>query len=244
MKSLPTLSEYYENRWQEWQGSNLRPPVLETERTRGPVWLRVLFCARFQRVGHILSVRLVPSRDALYPAVPIREVSREVSGERMSPPLLQSLFGFLAAAIGWLTLEFLGRPLRRFFDLRGETVELLTRIANVRAPKSHIAEAFHPQMSTVVTRHRVETLLPELTASEIDALANARKDLRTLASKFRAFALNETVACKVAGMLGYDADLAGRGLIGLSNRIDTYGVERTELKKMVSKALQFAEFDI
>jgi hypothetical protein len=37
----------------------------------------------------------------------------------------QSILGFAAAAIGWITLEFLGRPLRRFFGLRGETVELL-----------------------------------------------------------------------------------------------------------------------
>jgi hypothetical protein len=152
---------------------------------------------------------------------------------KMIMVVLQSLFGFAAAAIGWLTLEFLGRPLRRFFDLRGDTVELLTRIANVRAAYSH----FHEEL-------RIASMTPELTSGEIEALANAQKDIRTLASKFRAFALNETLASKAVVRLGYDPYSAAQGLIGLSNTIDTYGKDRNEQKKTVSEALKFKPFDL
>jgi|SRR4051795_10612651 hypothetical protein len=141
--------------------------------------------------------------------------------------MLQSLFGFLAAAIGWLTLEFLGRPLRRFFDLRGEMVELLTRIANVRAAHNDI-----------------NPLTTELTDQEMEALTKARMDVRALASKFRAFALNETLASSAAIWLGYNAYAAGQNLIGLSNTIDTYGADRADLKAAVSVALKFKRFDL
>jgi hypothetical protein len=72
--------------------------------------------------------------------------------------VIQALSGFVAAAVGWLTLEFLGRPLRKFFDLRGETVELLTRIANVRAAYTE----FHDEISERVVFPRRETSGSEL----------------------------------------------------------------------------------
>jgi hypothetical protein len=157
----------------------------------------------------------------------------------MGSPVIQALSGFLAAAIGWLTLEFLGRPLRKFFDLRGETVELLTRIANVRAAYAE----FHDEISEGVTFPRRENSGTELNEKELEALTSARKELRALASKFRAFALNETLASKAVGLLGYDAFSAGQSLIGLSNTIDTYGKLRSDQKNAVSTALKFKPFE-
>jgi hypothetical protein len=153
--------------------------------------------------------------------------------------VIQALSGFLAAMIGWLTLEFLGRPLRKFFDLRGQTVELLTRIANVRAAYAK----FHEE-SDGLAIPRVEPSGIELTEVELEALAAAKKDIRTLASKFRAFALNETIASHVVAVLGYDAYSAGQSLIGLSNTIDTYGKERSDQKNAVVAALKFKPFDL
>jgi hypothetical protein len=147
--------------------------------------------------------------------------------------VIQPLVGFAAATVGWLTLEFLGRPLRRFFDLRGETVELLTRVANVRAAFS----CFHDEF-------RTEPMSPALSPAELEALANARKDIRVLASRFRAFALNETLASKVAVWLGYSPFAAGQALIGLSNTLDTYGKNRTDQKNAVNAALKFKPFDL
>ena len=85
---------------------------------------------------------------------------------------------------------------------------------------------------------------PELNTAEIEALKNARRDIRALASKFRAFALNETFASKTAVWLGYDPYAAGQSLIGLSNTLDTYGKDRNEQKKAVSAALKSKPFDL
>lgn len=154
--------------------------------------------------------------------------------------MLQALSGFLAAAIGWLTLEFLGRPLRRFFDLRGETVELLTRVGNIRAAYSQ----FDEEVAEGIFTSRRESAHIELTSVELDALASARKEIRALASRFCAFALNETIASKAVALIGYNALNAGQSLIGLSNMLDTYGKERSDQKNAVSAALKFKPFDL
>lgn len=123
---------------------------------------------------------------------------------------VSSLVGFFAAALGWLTLEVLGRPLRKFFDLRGETVELLTRVGTVRAEYKQRGSG---DDSTTEVAH-------DLTPSEVEMLADARKDLRMLGPKFRAFALNETIALHAARTLRYDPLAAGQNLMALSNVTD------------------------
>src|SRR5258708_33204409 len=39
-------------------------------------------------------------------------------------------WSFAAAVIGWLTLEFVGRRFRRFYDLRGEIISRLVQFSN------------------------------------------------------------------------------------------------------------------
>ncbi len=46
---------------------------------------------------------------------------------------IQAVGSFFAAAFDWVVLEFVGRPLRRFYDLRGEVIRRLTEFANVGA---------------------------------------------------------------------------------------------------------------
>ena len=40
----------------------------------------------------------------------------------------------LLGAIGWFTLEFVGRPIRQFFDLRREIHQQMMFLANVAIP--------------------------------------------------------------------------------------------------------------
>ena len=47
--------------------------------------------------------------------------------------LLQAIGSFAAGAGAWVVLEFFGRPLRKFYDLRGETIYLLAQTSNVSA---------------------------------------------------------------------------------------------------------------
>ncbi len=50
----------------------------------------------------------------------------------MSAGALSVALSFFAATVAWLVFEFVGRPFRRFFDLRGEVIYVLTVTANVR----------------------------------------------------------------------------------------------------------------
>src|SRR4051812_20914231 len=49
---------------------------------------------------------------------------RSSGGERMSWGT--AIWGVLFAAIGWIVLEFIGKPLRQFFELRSEAIQILT----------------------------------------------------------------------------------------------------------------------
>jgi hypothetical protein len=51
----------------------------------------------------------------------------------MGTAVLQAIGSFAAGAIAWVALEFFGRSLRKFYDLRGETIYRLAKIANVRS---------------------------------------------------------------------------------------------------------------
>jgi len=58
---------------------------------------------------------------------------------------------------------------------------------------------------------------------EAERLTEAEQVLRDLASQMISFAETETVAVWALNNIGFDLAKAGRGLIGLSNTIDTYG---------------------
>lgn len=139
-----------------------------------------------------------------------------------------SLFGtLLAAAIGWVTLEFLGRPYRKFLDLRGEVIRLLVETANVSArfkePRSE--------------NDSVEVF--ELSDEETRRLTDAVVAFRNLAAQMTAFAENETVARKIAYLFGYNPVGASQALIGISNTRHLYGRSRKYHLDNLAKALKF-----
>jgi hypothetical protein len=51
----------------------------------------------------------------------------------MTQFILSTIGGAVGAAVVWAVSSFVGGPVRRFFDLRGEVVRRLTEFANVRA---------------------------------------------------------------------------------------------------------------
>jgi hypothetical protein len=120
---------------------------------------------------------------------------------------LQVIGSFLAAALGWVVLEFVARPLRKFYDLRGEVIRRLTEYANIK-PRWREIPGDRKEL--------------ELSQEEIARLEKAQDVLRDLASQLVAFASIETWALYVAKRMGHDPAHAARGLIGLSNRIDTH----------------------
>jgi hypothetical protein len=81
----------------------------------------------------------------------------------------------------------------------------------------------------------------DLSPAKQKRLAEAQSVFRTLGSKMRSFEDSERMTVKILQGFGYDPAKARAGLIGLSNRIDTYGGDRYYFKKMIQKALRLPE---
>jgi hypothetical protein len=152
----------------------------------------------------------------------------------MLTALLQAIGSFAAAAIAWITLEFFGRPLRKFYDLRGEAICLLAQTGNVRARYKEIRD------TDGFVSENVEQV--DLSNEEIADLKEAKKILRDLASRFRAFAANETYAVRFVRWCKYDPMKASGGLFGLSNGIETSGGNKASQKKSIEDALRIPNF--
>jgi hypothetical protein len=141
------------------------------------------------------------------------------------------ILGFVAAgAVGWLGTAFIGRPIRHFFDLRGEVIRRWTQCANVRARwKEDPSKTWQTEED------------PGFTETDAKRLEEAEGVFRELASQMRAFAQNETFAVWIVKLLRYDPVMASAGLIGMSNSLATYGRNRVLQKKRVQDALHFRE---
>jgi hypothetical protein len=146
---------------------------------------------------------------------------------------MQIIGSFAAAVIGWLTLEFLGRPFRSFFDLRGETIRILTEFANVKARWKPIRDDSGTESGDVEEM--------DMSQAEVLRLTKASGEIRTMAARMRAFAMNETFGLYVAKLLRYDPVGASSALIGLSNSLEFYGEEKSFHRKALLKALRIPE---
>jgi predicted DsbA family dithiol-disulfide isomerase len=129
-------------------------------------------------------------------------------------------------ALGWVTLSFVGAPVRRFLDLRGEVIRRLTEFANVRARWKEVRD--RPDQLEEV----------QLSEQELARLEEAQRVIRDLASQMRAIAENEPVAMWFVRLLCYDPVTASAGLIGLANAYDTYGGNKNFQRQTVNKALR------
>src|SRR6266446_7008455 len=134
-----------------------------------------------------------------------------------------------AGALGWIVLEFLGKPVRVFFDLRDEVRARLLLLANVDTPKPR------------------ETISTSLEIQQYDVALKAGREaqriLRDLGSQMLAFSETEIAACNGISMFGFDAVATGRGLIALSNTYYRNRTDRADFSSKVEKALRFKARD-
>ena len=125
-----------------------------------------------------------------------------------------NVLGALAlGAIGWLTLEFLGRPLRTFFDLRRRAREQMLRLEDAKA-RTPFALLENDDWSRP---HQPER---EFAESAITAL-------RGLSAELTAFGDSEWLADLVLRRIGFQPALAGRSLNDLT--LGRYGARRAAL---------------
>jgi hypothetical protein len=118
--------------------------------------------------------------------------------------------GALGAAGGWTITAFVGEPLRKFMNLRGEVIRRATEFANIPSTLKELREA--PGEFERIKRSEEDT-----TRSK-----EAQRILRDLAAHMRTFAENEPLALGFV-RLRYDPMRASAGLIGWSNTFDVYG---------------------
>ena len=132
-----------------------------------------------------------------------------------------------AGAFGWFALELLGRPIRKFFELRRLVRHQMHFVANVAVPQPR---------DTCVSSAQIQQY-----DQDLRDVREAQRVLRDLASQILAFSQSETAACVSIRPFGFDPSAAGRSLIGLSNTLDRYGADRADFRKNVETALRFSK---
>ena len=146
---------------------------------------------------------------------------------------LQVVASFFAGAFAWGLLEFVGRPLRHFFDLRSEIIQKLIEYGNVRA-------AFRVVRRESEGVYEAVQADSDVTNGELERLREAETSFRNLAARMRAFSDNEAFALWAIRVLRYDPKLASKALIGLSNTYSVYGEARARHRQWLIEALRLA----
>jgi hypothetical protein len=130
-----------------------------------------------------------------------------------------------AGAFGWFALELLGRPVRKFFDLRRSVRDQMRVLAKVPTPQPR---------ETCVTSEQIRQY-----DSDLKRARAAQRILRDSASRMLAYAESERAACIAIKSFGFDPSSAGKGLIGLSNTLDRHRADRARFHENVERALRF-----
>lgn len=133
------------------------------------------------------------------------------------------IIGAAGAIIAWLTVEFVGRPFRRFFDLRGEVSRRLAQFDNV-AHSSKMIDA---------TRRETVPITDEGKARLIEA----QNTFRDLASQMRGFAQSEPFAVGILSVFNYQPFAISTALFGLSNEIHNAGPMKEAFKRKIKQLL-------
>src|SRR2546425_6640093 len=127
-----------------------------------------------------------------------------------------------AGALGWIVLEFLGKPVRAFRDQVRAQLLLLTNVGSPK-PRETISTSLEIQQYDVALK----------------AGREAQRILRDLGSQMLAFSESEIAACNGIVTFGFDAVAAGRGLIALSNTYYRNMTDRADFSSKIEEALRF-----
>jgi hypothetical protein len=147
----------------------------------------------------------------------------------MTSTLLALVVGALSAAAAWVATNFVGKPIREFFDLKKQSLEILMACANV------------PARARPVVRLAADrgVLSGSTYTTESDGrLEKAEEALRACGNKFHAFAQTEVLAVFVLRRLGYRPAEAAANFIGLSNSIRQYGSHRDHFRRQIERSLK------
>jgi len=130
--------------------------------------------------------------------------------------ILNALGVLTLGALGWISLEFVGRPVRGFFDLRRQIRTQMLRFED-------LAESI---------------IVLEFTSGP-SPLREARKALSDLSDELISFGQSEWFAAYFVRRLGFDPIAAGRRLGVVAEELGTVYEDRAANYRAVDRALKF-----
>jgi HAMP domain-containing protein len=130
------------------------------------------------------------------------------------------------AVLGWVALEWLGRPIRALLDLRHNVLEQMHALGNVSPPS--------PREMAVSSREIHEY------DEAMKTLRYAQSIFRELGSQLLAFCENEPVAANAVVSMGLHPVAAGSALIGLSAGYSRPDIDRAQLRNQIETALRLS----
>jgi hypothetical protein len=133
---------------------------------------------------------------------------------------LNAIGAVLLGAVGWFALEFFGRPLREFFNLRREIRRLMLLHWDDRAADDVMMDEDELQM------WRKDLVL-------------ARNEFGELAAKLASFDQGEWFAAKFVQMLGFNLKKASGNLRQLNVWFGARGEDREKRFRNLDAALRF-----
>jgi len=144
---------------------------------------------------------------------------------------MNTFIGALSAiglgAIGWLSLEFLARPIRRFFDLRQEAQRRIVLYAAYRRDA--------PDYFSLPGGPSFIFSDPKVTE---DSLAKARHEIRDIGSQLFAFGNGEWPTAAILRGFGFNAAVAGEQIMHLEREMNEIDGAVIAYRKAIFSALR------
>jgi hypothetical protein len=134
---------------------------------------------------------------------------------------LNATGAIVLGAIGWFALEFLGRPLREFFNLRREARRLMLLHWDDRSADDVL----------IIDDDELQIWRRDMVST--------RQNFGELAAKLASFDQGEWFAAKFVQMLGFNLKKASGNLRQLSVWFGAHGEEREKSFKKLDEALRF-----
>ena len=137
------------------------------------------------------------------------------------PTLLSVSLTIVLGALGWFVLEFFGRPIRKFFDLRREVRRLMLRHSSTM----HAQDAY--------------TMPPDERVEAYKMLEAPREEFAELAAQMTSFDQSESLAAWTVRRLRFDASVAGKALRKIGLELGTAHEDREKALRQLDTALRF-----
>ena len=130
------------------------------------------------------------------------------------------------AVLGWVALEWLGRPIRALLDLRHSVLEQMLVLGNISLP--------NPRETAVSSRdiHEYDEAMR--------SVRHAQSIFHELGSRLLAFGENEPIAANALASIGLHPATAGSALIGLSLGYCRPDFDRAGFRNQIESALRLS----